>query len=362
MLLLPSTILATWFLAGPVNAGSRLWQPSIPQVRASASAISKRAISILPDVATGGIHRWPDKTLTYAFANDVASVRLEGMFDAGKRCWGLLDSHGFRYKEISTSKCDRNRLGCLKIYYNPNGVLSSTVGIPALDDRDADYEGPVMHLSDSFAVGNRNPGVNAAHEIGHAWGLFHEHQNEKWWKTSREHAFGQSSWSSEYRGDVFHTNQFRCENFIDYERKFEEAGKVKDPVAERALLCTSRSTAAKYKFSAMEWLPVKNDGKDADPTFDEDSLMLYPSGSGGRGFADETTDERLAVMTYENGRRIPIRHGPSPMDIQKLLTLYDTATKPVSELHNKKGSKKKTLFERMKDLSTRAGHTMGGLC
>jgi hypothetical protein len=219
-----------------------------------------------------------------------------------------------------------------------------------------------MHLSDSFSVGNRDPIMNIAHEIGHAWGLYHEHQNFMRWKTSPEHSGGQSTWAG-YTGDKFHTNRFNCKNLKDYETKLAEViAKAGSDSTDKETMCTSQVVAGRYKFSAMEWLPHNLVGMKADPLYDPDSLMLYPSRAGGKGDASETSDSRLVVLTYADGSEIPVRQGPSDWDISRLVDLYGTSSKGSSEPYNRKGSKMENLFRKTRGESTRAGDTKGGLC
>ncbi|KAK2594661.1 hypothetical protein QQS21_007637 [Conoideocrella luteorostrata] len=361
MLLSLTAVLATCFMAGPASAGSRLWEAPIYQIRGNATIHEKRAVSVVPGSGAADTRLWPDKTITYGFADTTAKNKLKAMFVSGSNVWNGLSAHGFKYKEVSEKNCKSDRMNCLLVHYNANGLLSSTVAKPPKVASDTDYEGPTMHLSDSFAVGNRNPILNIAHEIGHAWGLYHEHQNEGRWKTSPEHGGGQTTWGG-YTGNTFHTNRFVCRNLKDYTKKLAEVQSQPNAEINAELMCTSFPTAARLKFSAMEWLPVNLVGKKADHDFDPDSLMLYPSRAGGIGDASENSDSRLPVLTYADGSEIPIRQGPSNMDIARLVELYGTTSRGASEPYNKKGSKLENLFRKVRAGSSRAGDTKGGLC
>ncbi|RBR04977.1 uncharacterized protein FIESC28_11445 [Fusarium coffeatum] len=125
----------------------------------------------------------------------------------------------------------------------------------------------------------------------------------------------------------FETDDFICRNLKDYEETLEKINEMeKDPKTaadDKKLLCRTWSTADKYGFSGAEWLPMKTDGHDADAAFDPESLMLYPSNAGGIGEVNGADDDqRLPILTYQNGDRIPIRTGASVADIDKLITIY----------------------------------------
>jgi hypothetical protein len=350
-----TAVITLLLLVPPATAGSRKWEPSIDHARGNTT--SQRAVSVQPGEGQSGTRLWPDKILTYAFADTASDSRLKAMFLQGAELWGELKNHGFSYKEIALSNCKSNRDSCLLVNYNDKGELGCSVARPPVN-RDAGYDGPIMHISDSFAVGNREPISNIAHEIGHAWGLFHEHQNYLRWQTSPEHE-NDSGWGT-YTGDLFPTNKFKCENLKDYEEKLAEAQELGGNNAER--MCTSYATAHKLGFSAQEWLPVDLSGKRADAEFDPDSLMLYPSKAGGKGDADETSDDRTTVMTYSDGSLIPRRTGPSPMDIAKLVELYGDSTRDALEPLNKKGGKWANKFKTVRADATRAGSDRDGLC
>ncbi|KAK7423416.1 hypothetical protein QQZ08_009094 [Neonectria magnoliae] len=180
------SLFAACFPIGPVSAGSRLWELPIHQLRGNATAHAKLAVSVIPGTGAGDHRLWPDRTITYAFADSTASSRLKAMFFQGTKVWSRLKAYDFQYNLVSTSKCKNDRMNCLMVYYNTQGFLAFTVAKPPATAGDPSYEGPTMYLSDSFAVGNRNPIINIAHEIGHAWGLYHEHQNFRLWRTSDE--------------------------------------------------------------------------------------------------------------------------------------------------------------------------------
>ena len=347
-------------MAGFVDAGNRSWEPNIESHRNS-TLTWKRAVGVVPGEGSAAVHLWPSKTLTYAFADSNSATKLRAIFTNAQNLWNDLITDGFKYNEIKLDKCKKMRANCLMIYYNDLGRLSSTVAVPALDANDKDYEGPTMHLSDSSSVGNLDPNVNAAHELGHAWGLYHEHQAKQWWLTSPEDGRPGTTWPP-FRGSILHTNRFHCENLKDYDEALQRVQAVNFNEFDRASLCTSRKTAAKYKFSAMEWLPILDTPLSVDAEFDENSLMLYPSGAGAVGDAGPDADNRRPIMTYADGRPIPIKKGPSPADFAKLISLYGADNRGQTELLNSKGSSIAARFSKFRAGIRRSGDTKGGLC
>ncbi|CAJ0542421.1 Ff.00g000690.m01.CDS01 [Fusarium sp. VM40] len=369
---LTSLLLMVPLCTSHAQAGSQLWEASAAMTEGSETALLKRAVSIVPSddpYNNAGVHRWPEKTITYAFNTKTDEEKLERVFEDAKKLWNQLKVNGFDYKKLDIKKCSSRRSECMVIYYNDYGKHSTSLGIRPLDST---FEGPFMHLSDKFGVGNLDLVVNTAHELGHAWGLWHEHQAREWWG----HSDNDGNWGGFLNGDIFKTADYHCENLKDYEKALEEMAekeglKSKEDlsVSQLEMLCRDRETAEKYAFSALEWMPLPKNGMDRDEEFDPTSLMLYPSGAGGKGEVipgedgKEPEDKRLAVLTYPDGKRMPIKKGPAGMDIEKLLKLYGTNYRGTSMLHNDDSSKFKGLLKKMRSkLSLRAGDTEQGMC
>lgn len=338
----------------------------------SDTAVLKRAVSIFPSDDphdNAGVHRWPEKTITYAFNTKTDEEKLERAFEDAKKLWNQLKVNGFDYKKLDIRKCRSRRSECMVIYYNDYGKHITSLGIRPLDST---FEGPYMHLSDMFGVGNLDLVVNTAHELGHAWGLWHEHQARKWWGQSD--AF--EHWGEYLEGTIFMTADYHCENLKDYEEALERMAKKEGlnskeelSVSQVKQLCSHQKTAKDNDFSGLEWMPLRANGMDPDKVFDPTSLMLYPSGAGGKGEVipgedgKEPEDNRLPVLTYPDGKRMPIKYGPAGMDIEKLLKLYGTNYRGTSMLHNDESSKFKGLLKKMRSkLSLRAGDTEQGMC
>lgn len=111
-----------------------------------------------------------------------------------------------------------------------------------------------MILSDVLTMGHRNVVANYAHEMGHAWGFHHEHQNPDWWS---------EAWSEEYRKDYFFgEGSFFCERLSDYAEALAriDADTTKTPAEKGVLkrkMCYSRDSAIEAKFTGGAQLAAR---------------------------------------------------------------------------------------------------------
>lgn len=187
--------------------------------------------------------------------------------------------------------------------------------------------GPTMTLTDDETMGMLDKVANYAHELGHAWGLHHEHQNPFFW----ERAYGSQD------GSIFGSNNFNCQNLKDYAAvQAKIQAKIDDDPSglgsvlyggDFKLVCTSRAKAKSYQFSAWDYLPIPLSEvlvpSSSTTEVDWDSLMLYPSGAGASGTAQAGgPDNRLQILTQPNGDPIAIHLNPSAGDVAGLQQLY----------------------------------------
>lgn len=330
-----SRLVSIFVLSWSVDAGHSSWEP-LNHVSGTSNAISgvqKRWFTILP--SENGVHLWDKGTIRYCFENEQTKEKLLYDLEAARDRWyfNSLPENDFQLTEVSDAVCKSDRANVLLIKYNDQGYLATTPGIPPLDAKDKKYEGPTMSLSDKEDVGLLEVIGNYAHELGHAWGLLHEHQNPAFW--TAPYSAGQTQ--------IFTWN---CQNLKDWK---EVSGRLTDP-DDQQQLCESRAFAHEQKFSAAEYLPFLG-GQRApsvaiagDDDVDWKSIMLYPSGAGAVGAAAPGNDQRAPILLKRSdGSRIPINLDPSDHDVQALKDLYGIdwpRTRPslISEPGNPKSS------------------------
>lgn len=328
-----------------VHGGHWSWEPSgRPIGRENGTfTLEERALTFQPH--SDGARVWPDATIKYCFVNDAAKQRLLYDLEAARDLWYAsgLPEEKFKLVEVSQAECQSNRANVLLISYNNQGTLGTTAGLQPLDATNPNPRGPTMRLSDSTSVGMLEVIPNYAHEMGHAWGLLHEHQNPAFWMPP--YVSGQAQ--------IF---DFNCQNLRDHVDAF---GRNTDP-ADQTKLCRDRKFAFDRRFSASEYLPYRANvigprpfmATDAD--VDWESIMLYPSGAGGLGTASPGNDQRLPILVrHSDGSPIGINLKPSLKDVEGLKALYAfdwPVIRPplVNEPSNPKSSKFRNIFRRQK--------------
>ncbi|KAK2841525.1 hypothetical protein FQN49_006174 [Arthroderma sp. PD_2] len=333
-------LLAIIFISLPVLGGNQAWEPSIKLASSLHFTNSteagvdttettlvpheKRGITIRPRGSDADYQIWPNMEIKYCFEDrtfderDGKSTR-EIVFNDLVEARELWHIHGlprsFNWVELGDSDCNEgNRANYLLIVFNTDGRLGTTVGMPP---KTGYQVGPRMTLSDSLNVGMLNVIANYAHEIGHAWGLHHEHQNEAYWAMPYSNS----------GGTTFGPGNFHCQNLADYDRarnRLMAAFPGGEWQTELNKICTKRAHAEDLSFSAAEYLPVTSQPVLVDSTtsIDWESIMLYPSGAGGRGSATHGNDQRLSILTKPDNSRITPNIRPSRRDIAALTRLY----------------------------------------
>ena len=307
------------------------------------SAVEKRWLTITP--RENGASLWPEGTIRYCFPDEATKEKLFNDLKAAAALWysNGLPEESFKFNEVSRTECQSNRAWVLLIQYNDEGKLGTTPGIQPLDPSEPTYRGPSMRLSDKDNVGMLNVISNYAHELGHAWGLLHEHQIPYYWTAPY----------SPFPKELF---TFDCQALKDYGSMTQ---KFADPNKQREL-CTNRLAASKEKFTASDYLPILGGARSpgayfpTDDDVDWESIMLYPSGAGGIGSASPGNDQRRPVLLRKSdGSKIPINLTPSGKDVNALKDLYSKNWPTINptllnEPSNPKQSKFKRIFGRQK--------------
>ncbi|KAK0612012.1 hypothetical protein B0T14DRAFT_531445 [Immersiella caudata] len=368
------------------RAGSALWETGAPRIQPphpverievdaagyavndhAVANLKKRYVSIRPLTGVGlTTTPWPNKIIRYCFRTSAAKENLEDYVRQAIDLWHAagLDST-YQWVEASPPNfaCDSNPdIGnILKIIdTGANGGLSCSVGKTL---------SPELHINTRNDIGKLDAVINIAHEMGHAWGLHHEHQSPHFWRQ----AFG-GLVPDDGRG---FGQYWDCTALNDYasqersvRREFDRQG-LTGPALDQAVrnrmddLCTSQAAAAHDDFSAKEWLPVANAGYDYQITgpaaynfYDKESIMLYASGGGGRdrggtgppgnGQPLWQNDRREQVLLDADGDRFGFHAMPSVSDVVGIKRLYNDGNAPIraAVLPNSGRSRLRNMFMR----------------
>ena len=266
-------LLVTAFAAHGVLAGHADWEPrlygrtslvisDVPVVafeNATAYTLEKRWVGVHSGSGDADTRLWPGKTIKYCFDNDDAKSRLfEDLKDGVERWYASGLPEDFKFVEVGATACTSDRNNVLLIKYSAPGTgpgQSVMATSPALPPLSGIGQGPTMTLTDDETMGMLDKVANYAHELGHAWGLHHEHQNPFYW----EQAYGHQN------GHLFGANNFNCANLKDYataqqkitDRINNYPGGLGGVLFERHYqeVCQVRAVARQYQFSATDYLP-----------------------------------------------------------------------------------------------------------
>jgi hypothetical protein len=377
---------------GHVLAGSRLWQPN-----ASTTHLDRRYFVINTDRSEGDRMIWPNRQIRYCFVDQEAEDALDDLIVAAHDIWlrkGL--GSEFTISKVGRDECTGDhRFDTLMFYWTgDNGRMGTFEGLPATGSMIRSSERPDVRprseLTTSTRMGMLNQEMNFAHELGHAWGLYHEHQNPAFWSRGTvSNALGGTVFGPENDGN------WRCENLKDYQSRLGGGGLVvQNPNAPNNgfgprvgvdTLCKDYDFARKGQFSARDYLPmpkamgIATSSGMSDEDVDWDSIMICkfivkseasalatnsspdPSGAGAIGEASPGNDQRSAILLKPDGSRISINDSPSQRDIAAMHKLYGRSNRAVAkELLQKAGGTVTSNFKKLFPESQ--GNTDGSAC
>lgn len=270
---------------------------------------------LYPRAYTVGLNgRWPHGKINYCFmgANENA---MEDIFDAAWGIWAQFND--FPMKKTRLDSCDEDyysseglqRQDVLYVIQQNGGHPSSSVGRKSKNE---------LKFDPGFSGASGNIAASIVHELGHVFGLLHEHQKP---------------------GADRHI-EYKCKNLADFDEKTK--GKSKQQVNA---MCSSQAAAEATTFSAEDILPYR--GLDANyyqedremnaPDYiDWDSIMIYGSRFGGRQQSkmpwDKKEPGRKVVMLKKDGSEIRNNMLPSRRDIERLKALYSQPFPEMFEL------------------------------
>jgi hypothetical protein len=228
---LSHTLAALLFLAVHVQAGSHAWEASLQhpepvqhnnvEVDAAGYAIrsetttkriNKRYVGLWP---TDFTKLWPEKTVSYCFATKEGRSKNQKYIREAAKMWHRAGLHRdvYKWEEVAdpgpdTCVGNSDRAGILVINEQPDNRdwSDATVGVEPVDaDEDPAYTGPNLNIGSRADVSTRGKTAVVAHEMGHVWGLHHEHQYRGFWNAPY------NSWPG---SDVFGDN-FACAKLED---------------------------------------------------------------------------------------------------------------------------------------------------
>ncbi|KAJ5667619.1 hypothetical protein N7507_003483 [Penicillium longicatenatum] len=241
---------------------------------------------------------WPSASIIYCYA-DGAEETLDNDL---RSAWDIWIQAGvpsrFVFKQGTDADCAASNVeNVLTVSLDSEAKLKTSLGKVS--------GGSKMILNPSTAIGMENPIWNYAHEIGHAWGLMHEHQRP-------------DQWDSNHGGSA-NDNKFiwNCENLDDYDTKVASLGEF-----SINQVCTKRGSAEMLNFSALDYLPTTDRQMENSGTVDYDSIMMYPSVAGGI----RTSSGRKTVYTLADGTAIGYNNVPTVNDVDNLIAMYPASS------------------------------------
>ncbi|KAL8677944.1 MAG: hypothetical protein Q9186_005667 [Xanthomendoza sp. 1 TL-2023] len=269
------------------------------------SVHAKRSFYIDP-AGAGYIFPWPNGQLTWCLEGDSADSELESLF---KDAWGKWNN---AFGGPQRAKLSINYAGLCKevdrqghflhVFLTDEKRAATIVGYTKPGHDKDGQPNQLMRFDKSSDWGTGSSASNLAHELGHAFGLWHEHQ--KW-----------SAWNPDRLSDPPRENplvKLNCENLADYDQ-FKKDGQPVDG------LCRSVYMSQAYGFSAQDFLnftQITTNHQSED--FDWDSIMIYGSTAG----AKTVNGKKQFTLVKWDGSEIASVKEPSGRDGEAIRRLY----------------------------------------
>jgi hypothetical protein len=316
-----------------VIAGHAVWE-------SGSTTVTADWIHIEPDAQ---YVPWPKSTIPYCYNNAQTREKMAGYMRQGMALWyanGLPE--GFKMIEKPTEWCIRNRAESLVVYYKVQEGAGSYFSSIARSGHDTNFDGPHLYIG---------PGVTeyappelivwaVAHELGHVWGLLHEHQDPLLWQ-SKDPANG------EHRALII----FYCENVQGYDELLKKYGGDKDILFEHDGPCRVSERAEKDDFNGAAILPFSTTRHQSprpmwptDEDVDWKSIMIYESDLLGK--LDENKNHMTVWLRTKGKKFVLPPLVPTNSDIEGLLHMYRTRFTTLRQpLHNEPQSPWYQLFK-----------------
>ncbi|PWY86629.1 hypothetical protein BO94DRAFT_535770 [Aspergillus sclerotioniger CBS 115572] len=255
-----------------------------------------------------GSHFWPESTIPLCYESDDTRNIFHDILWAAMRLWyaaGLPER--FRLLEINGQSCTDKPWESLYVKQTRD-LFSSDIGMPMVNMEGTPFYPPVNKPTLHVFINRANMQwtiKQVAHELGHSFGLLHEHQDPSFWGLhSTERVF-----------------KFNCIYLVD----FNEV--TKDLSVEEIWgihgVCKDQRQANSVGFRAADWLPEQGEIYSshwwwADASMvDWDSIMLYQS------FSDTIDyDNKPVLSRYSDAWTWGPNWSPSVGDVAALKTIY----------------------------------------
>ncbi|KAK1143554.1 hypothetical protein N8T08_006360 [Aspergillus melleus] len=316
-----------------VDAGHPLWE---------ASTKIKRAVPF--DLNSPITTTWPEGIVPYCWANERARGRLAHQLRGAINLWSAagLPETRFKFREMALEDCMRDRRNSLVIASQRGSLEYTTTVGKYVGPVDEIVPGPFANFNEEADFARPSYPSNTvaekiAHEIGHIFGLYHEHQ-DPYFSTPNHRLF-----------------TLYCQHIEGYDQA--TADLTFDEIWGENGVCVNQHAALDHGFaSAAHFLPMQElnylphpDRGPENEDVDWDSIMLYHSSvASKRGPGDHPH----TIVKARGGRnyRIRIKRAPSRGDVRALIRLYDASeTRPLPRLYHDPRSEYHTAFQNLQN-------------